>query len=56
MDTNKVISGLKRLKEKNVLPIDISPVKIKEYLNDGMSNNLLPLKVNYPKMVDIKLH
>ncbi len=35
------------------LPADTPPVKIKEYLIDGMSANLLPLKVRYPKhMVD----
>lgn len=44
----------KASEREKCLPIDISPVKIKEYLNDGMSNNLLPLKVNYPKyLVDI---
>ncbi len=33
----------------NCLPVDCLPVKIKEYTSDGMSANLLPLKVNYPK-------
>ena len=31
------------------LPIDSDPVKIKEYYSDGMSANLLPLKVRYPQ-------
>ena len=31
------------------LPVDSSPVKIKEYYSDGMSLNLLPLQVRHPK-------
>lgn len=31
------------------LPVESFPVKVKEYSSDGMSANLLPLKVNYPK-------
>jgi len=31
------------------LPIDSAPVKTKEYYSDGMSANLLPLQVRYPK-------
>ena len=33
------------------LPVDTSPVKIKEYFSDGMSANLLPLKIRYPKHI-----
>ena len=40
-------------KEKCV-PVNSSPVKIKEYFNDGMSANLLPLKVRYPKYMVYK--
>ncbi len=35
--------------KEDCLPINCSPVKVKEYLSDGMTANLLPLKVNYPK-------
>ena len=31
------------------MPVHINPVKVKEYLSDGMSKNLLPLKVYYPE-------
>lgn len=30
-------------------PVDCQVVKVKEYLSDGMTKNLLPLKVRYPK-------
>lgn len=36
------------------LPVDSLPVKTKEYLSDGMSANLLPLKVRYPKYLVYK--
>ena len=36
------------------LPVDSLPVKTKEYLSDGMSANLLPLKVHYPKYMVYK--
>lgn len=36
------------------LPIDSLPVKTKEYLSDGMTANLLPLKVHYPKYMVYK--
>ena len=36
----------KASEKTNCLPVNSLPVKIKEYLNDGMSFNLLPLKVN----------
>jgi glycosyltransferase involved in cell wall biosynthesis len=35
--------------KENCLPINCFPVKVKEYLSDGMSANLLPFKVKYPK-------
>lgn len=35
-------------------PVDSLPVKIKEYLKDGMTANLLPLKVKYPKYMVYK--
>ena len=37
------------------LPINCTPVKTKEYLSDGMTLNLLPLKINYPKYL-VKLY
>ena len=40
-------------KEK-CLPVDSLPVKIKEYLSDGMSANLLPLKIRYPEYMVYK--
>ena len=36
------------------LPVDSLPVKTKEYLSDGMTANLLPLKVRYPKYIVYK--
>lgn len=33
----------------NCFPVDCQAVKVKEYLSDGMTENLLPLKVRYPK-------
>ncbi len=35
----------------NCFPVDSLPVKIKEYLGDGMSSNILFLKVKYPKYI-----
>ena len=37
------------------MSVDTIPVKVKEYLSDGMSENLLPFKVNYPKYL-VKLY
>ena len=39
----------KASKQVDCLPINSLPVKVKEYMSDGMSANLLPLKVNYPQ-------
>ena len=43
-----------KLSEKiDCLPVHTKPVIIIEYSNDGMSKNLLPLKINNPKYVAI---
>ena len=39
----------KASEQVDCLPINSLPVKVKEYMSDGMSANLLPLKVSYPK-------
>jgi glycosyltransferase involved in cell wall biosynthesis len=39
----------KASEQVDCLPVESLPVKVKEYSKDGMSANLLPLKVNYPK-------
>lgn len=39
----------KASKKVKCLPIDSVPVKTKEYYSDGMSANILPLQVGYPK-------
>tara|TARA_A100001015_G_C15038816_1_gene738137 strand:+ start:1001 stop:1867 length:867 start_codon:yes stop_codon:yes gene_type:complete len=36
------------------IPVDCEPVKTKEYLDDGMTANLLPLKIRYPKYMVYK--
>jgi len=36
------------------LPVNSLPVKTKEYLSDGMTSNLLPLKIRYPKYIVYK--
>lgn len=36
------------------LPVDTLPVKTKEYLNDGMTANILSLKVRYPEYMVLK--
>ncbi len=36
------------------LPVDSLPVKIKEYLSDGMTDNILYLKIRYPKYMAYK--
>ena len=44
----------KASQKEKCLPVDSSPVKVKEYLSDGMSSNLLPLKIHYPKYMVYK--
>ena len=44
----------KSSEKEKCLPIDSLPVKIKEYLSDGMSANLLPLKIRYPEYMVYK--
>ena len=45
-----------KISEKvDCLPVNCLPVKVKEYLGDGMTANLLPLKVHYPKYL-VKLY
>ena len=44
----------KASEQMKCLPIDSQPVKIKEYLSDGMSANILYLKVRYPKYMVYK--
>ena len=39
----------KASQKEKCMPVHINPVKVKEYLSDGMSKNLLPLKVYYPE-------
>ncbi len=39
----------KASQKEKCMPVDTIPVKVKEYLSDGMSKNLLPFKVYYPK-------
>lgn len=39
----------KASEQVDCLPVNSFSVKIKEYMQDGMSANLLPLKVRYPK-------
>ena len=44
----------KASEQTNCLPIDCLPVKVKEYFDDGMSANLLPLKVRYPEYMVLR--
>ena len=37
-----------------MLTVDTLPVKTKEYLNDGMTANILSLKVRYPEYMVLK--
>ena len=44
----------KAAEHTDCLPVDILPVKIKEYLTDGMTANVLSLKIRYPKYMAYK--
>lgn len=44
----------KASEKEKCLPVDSLPVKVKEYYSDGMSANLLPLKIHYPEYMVYK--